>query len=130
MTAYATLDEAAVAAEAAAMILTKHYEFGGVIFTADGKFYFTPAMTSKGTHSINVQARFAGHLVAIYHTHPGPEESNRAFSEDDVRTAIGMKVPSFIGVMFDGSVHKFTPGVSKTQESRRMGGSISYGNVM
>lgn len=130
MTSYATLDEAAVAAETAAMLVTKSYEFGGVIFTAAGKFYFTPAMTSKGTHSINVTARFAGHLVAIYHTHPGPETSNLAFSEDDVRTSTGMKVPSFIGVMYDGSIHKFTPGVSRTQESRRMGGSISYGNVM
>jgi proteasome lid subunit RPN8/RPN11 len=127
---FPTMDAAAIAAETAAMINTR-YEFGGCIFTTpDGLFHYTVAQTSNNPNHIKVKCSFAGHLVAIYHTHPGNVSSDRYFSEDDVDVASRMKVPSYIGVSFDKTVHKFVPGVTHTERSRENGRQITLGEVI
>lgn len=110
-TAYSSADEAAKAAEAAAMPLSRVYEFGGVIVERNGRFFYTTPTTSGRTGEVKIRALIpvGARLAGLYHTHPG-DSCGEFFSTEDVSTAMQMKLPSYIGVLSDGSVRRFVPG--------------------
>jgi len=113
--AYPTVDEAAIAAERAALPRSHTYEYGGAIYRASNGLYgFTEPQTSHDPYHIEVRAKFAGALVAIYHTHPGTTPSSREFSQDDKDTARSLKVPSYIGVVMDQTVRRYNPTTNRS----------------
>lgn len=113
--AYPTPDEAAIAAERAALPLSSHYEYGGAIYrTSAGLYAYTTPQTSHDAHHIEIRAKFAGKLVAVYHTHPGLGDSNKEFSPDDKDVARTLRVPSYIGVVADQSVRRYDPSQSRS----------------
>jgi hypothetical protein len=126
---YETLNDAAKAAEAVAMPLSKVYEYGGVLVERNGKFFFTDPVTSGRVGEIKVRALIpaGSHLAALYHTHPG-NGCGRLFSREDVETATGMRLPSYIGAVADGSVRLFAPGMPKTPSVCH--GAFSAGEVI
>ena len=119
--AYDTLDAAALAAEQATEQISydSGYEFGGVLLERDGKFYYTIAQTNKDTTHFELRVSFPStyRLAGLYHSHPGTEESARWFSPEDVRVAGVLRVPSYIGVQFEGgAVRKFVTGMHTEAE--------------
>jgi hypothetical protein len=132
-TPYLTMDAAGLAAEAACEPISWHsgYEFGGLILEKDGKFYYTPAQTSKIKNHTDLRVSFTSdyHFVAIYHTHPGHAETDRWFSDVDTRAATVHRVASYIGIEYEhGAVRKFIPGVTHVQHS--LEGDIALGEIV
>jgi proteasome lid subunit RPN8/RPN11 len=134
---YETLDAAALAAEQATEKISydSGYEFGGVLLERDGKFYYTIAGTSKDPTHFDIRVGFTSQyrLAGIYHTHPGKEDTSRWFSPEDVRVAGVLRVPSYIGVQFEGgAVRKFVTGMHTEAEmnANYKPGRIALGEVV
>jgi proteasome lid subunit RPN8/RPN11 len=129
--AFDTLDDAAKAAEAVAMPLSASFEYGGVILEHDGRYYFTQPVTShERTHLTSAAAIPNGyHLAALFHSHPGSDGVGAFFSTTDVSTAEALHVPSYIGVLADGTVRRFRPGITPTINNAVAHG-ISPGEVI
>lgn len=104
MSEYDSIEDAAAAALARMQKLPDFdkKEYLGVIYQDEksGKYRFTEP--TGGKDSKKVKGTFAvpkGSLRAIVHNHPGAaKDANARFSEDDVRMAKQLGVPSFIGV--------------------------------
>jgi hypothetical protein len=92
---YATAREAAEAA----LLLSEGSptELAGGIILREGGYYFTsPVGTGRGDH-FDIRLRFAGKLVAIYHTHPGEgADLSSTFSPEDRTVAKQLNVVSYI----------------------------------
>jgi hypothetical protein len=109
------MDQAAVAAEHSCeqMSWDSGWEFGGIILTKDGKYYFTPAQTSKLPSHLDLRVSYTTDykFVGIYHTHPGSHEMDRWFSTADTQAALSQHVASYIGIQYErGLIRRFTPG--------------------
>lgn len=109
---YATMDEAAVAALRAAMPLSERFENGGFILLRDGAYYYSDPVSNRRTGHIAFRAAVpaGASMAAVYHTHPDDGDASKLFSGDDVREAKALGVPSYIGVMADGTVRRYEPG--------------------
>jgi proteasome lid subunit RPN8/RPN11 len=132
---YDSLDQAAVAAlySCEKMSWDSGWEFGGIVLTKDGKYYFTPAQTSKLEAHFDLHVAYSTEykLVGIYHTHPGRFETSRWFSTQDIQTAGALRVEaSYIGVQYEnGAVRRFVPGKDRITINYQ-GEHISLGSVM
>jgi hypothetical protein len=111
-----TLDAAALAAEAAAMPLSDHFEYGGVLIERAGRYYYTLPVTSGSNKELALRFSLPGDvkLAASFHTHPKYGDCDNYFSPTDVDAATRMRLPSYIGALIDGSIHRFVPGRTRT----------------
>jgi len=132
--AYATLDDAAVAALRLAMSVTPAYEWGGALFRC-GQDYF-PSLPVTSGDSEHVSFRIAQpsgcEVAGIYHTHPGDSEHANRFSADDVRTARRLKIPSYIGILRNGRVRVFDGAAGRASVSSQYSrqGATSEGRLV
>lgn len=110
-----TLEEAALAAVAEALPLSRTTEHAGALYALDGCHYFTTPQTSGGADTVKVRVQFPGNarLAGIYHTHPNNGSTSALFSPDDVAIQIALNLPSFIGVVRDSSVRVLDGTVSR-----------------
>lgn len=114
-TPYASLNEAAKAAEKVAIGLSVKdgNEWGGLLLLRNGSFYFTDPITDGSRQGVGVRAKIPGDakVVGGYHTHPGLGNCASRFSSADVDISRHMGVPEYIGVVHDGSIRRFIPGL-------------------
>lgn len=129
--AYASADQAAVAALRIAMPLSRDYENGGAIIERDGAFYYSDPVSNGDTGHIAFKAALpkGSRLAAIYHTHPSSEENSRMFSWDDVAEAKKLNLNSYIGVVGDGTIRFFDPLKTPTYAFQIPGTRMSPGRV-
>lgn len=129
--AYASPDQAAVAALKLAMPRSDRFENGGVIVERGGSFFYSEPVSNGQTGHIQFRAgvRKGDRLVALYHTHPSDEPQSRLFSWDDVAEAQKLGVNSYIGVLGDGTVRFFNPARTPTRAFDQPGTKISPGRV-
>lgn len=88
-------------------------EWGGAVFRRGDRFYATSPQSSGGAFDISITATAdqpGDKLVAIYHTHPNGRDAE-LFSPHDVKAAQKLKVPSYIGLVRDGSARVFDPAI-------------------
>jgi RHS repeat-associated protein len=118
---YKTRDEAAKAAEKAALAATnksgRKYEYGGwILKNKDGQYTYTIAVTIKE------QARFRPDMVTIpegftgvadYHTHPESfKEEGQGLSGRDEQHAYDYHRTVYEADTYSRNMYRFTPGVS------------------
>ena len=129
--AYADAEQAAVAGLRLAMARGGVYEFGGAVVEKDGAFYRTEPVSSgeEGHIRFAVDVPAGARLVAIFHTHPDDGPQTRLFSWDDVNEAKKLGLTSYIGVMNDHVIRRFTPGVTPTRPYTPSGSSLPRGRV-
>ncbi|MGH7746879.1 MAG: hypothetical protein ACREQ5_19315 [Candidatus Dormibacteria bacterium] len=119
-----TEDAAAIAAEQ--VIVNDHKnttteEAGGVYQTPlDGKFHYTNPVGNGAEGDFSVRIQFQGKLVAIYHDHPAymsgfSEYCSRYLSVPDVQIATQLHLDSYVGVLAEKQIVKWTPGKSRTE---------------
>jgi proteasome lid subunit RPN8/RPN11 len=114
---FTAVDDAALAALRSAMKHTDCHEYAGAVIERDGSYFFTqPAASHSDTFELHIRLAQGEHLAAIYHTHPRcrVDEESTYFSPDDVATAKALRVPSYIGVLFDHSVRRFNCATDQT----------------
>jgi hypothetical protein len=109
--AYASLQDAARAAIAAALPLSSESEYGGVLIQCERGHYATEPVTSHNPKQVEYTARVPSGctLAGLYHTHTGTDVGALKFSHIDVRNALKLRVPSFLGVRLDVLVRVFDP---------------------
>jgi hypothetical protein len=105
-----TLDDAARAALAVAMPLTRRAEYGGAIFEIEGRYCYTVPVTSGHSHEVRFHAEgpAGARLAGVYHTHRR-HDAAAWFSQADIETAKRLGVPSYIGVVSRREVRLFDP---------------------
>jgi proteasome lid subunit RPN8/RPN11 len=98
-------------------------EAAGVIMQGpDGKYYNTDPIDTPHDHfGMRVQLQKGWKIAGIYHTHPGQDELGQYFSTNDLAVSESLKVPSYIRFQKDGSVRRYTPGQTKTQNMAHAG---------
>lgn len=114
---YDSMDEAVHAAYGSIGKDAKDSEYAGVIVqNKEGKFTAsTPLASDMHDHfSLRAQIVDGQKLAGIYHTHLGDDANAKYFSSDDVHMADQLKLPSYIQTVSDGTVRRYTPGVTKT----------------
>lgn len=107
---YLTEEEAVAAIMAKAIPLSNSYEYGGIIYKKNDRYFASAPQTSRETHDINIRASKPkdADLVALYHTHPrGPRDDE--FSKNDIETAKRLNVPYYMGHVRSGSHKKYDP---------------------
>jgi hypothetical protein len=116
---YSTINDAAKAALLKAAQQSTQVEYGGVIYRQGDLFCFTVPVTNNEKFSVAFKASLLAGTkkVALYHTHPKGKHSER-FSSDDVETARGFNLPSFIGVIQTGEVRLYKPVRKRPTELR------------
>ena len=112
---YATEAEAAQAALTVAAQQSAELEQAGGIALKDGKYYPTNAVSNHDREHFAIRIQFAGKLVAIYHTHPGNDGTQDAFSRDDRAVAANMHVHSYIKAVASGGVYMLDSSEHVTQ---------------
>ncbi|MBI3564842.1 MAG: hypothetical protein HY079_06575 [Elusimicrobia bacterium] len=129
--AYASAEQAAVAGLRIAMARSGRYENGGAVVAKDGSFYRTEPVSNgdEGHIRFAVEVPAGARLVAIFHTHPDAGPQTRLFSQDDVAEAAKLGLTSYIGVMDDRVIRRFTPGVTPTRPYTPPGSSLPRGRV-
>lgn len=109
-----SLDAIAIAALTAVFGMHDCREHAGVIMSeADGSYFASPAVTGKDdTFTLHIKIYAGQHVAAIYHTHPGCTHSDESkfFSPQDIDMANALHVPSYIAVLTNGQVLRYTPG--------------------
>lgn len=98
-------------------------EHAGVIMQGpDGKYYNTDPIASQHDHfGMRVQLQHGWKIAGIYHTHPGDDDLGQYFSPNDLAVSESLKIPSYIRFQKDGSVRRYTPGQTKTQNMAHTG---------
>lgn len=121
-----TMDEAAKAAESVAMPESTDYEYGGGIYEKDGKFFYTIAVTTKDSRSVDysVALYLGSHMVGVYHTHPDSSPFADQLSSSDLQTAKKMHMVMYVGVVKKNHVIKFDPASDVPVVARD--GSMSF----
>jgi hypothetical protein len=118
---YKTRDEAAKAAEKAALTATdkagRKYEYGGLILkNADGQYTYTIAVTFKDQghfYSDKVSTPDGFTRVADYHTHPHSDRAEgQGLSAGDEQHAYITNRTGYVADTYSRNVYRFTPGVS------------------
>lgn len=94
---------------------TDGVEWGGAILECEGHFFATQAVTQNKEHGVNymLMSPKTCKLAGMYHSHPRPDEVGGLFSDTDINNVRKMRIPSYIGVVFDRSVRRLVPGRQK-----------------
>jgi uncharacterized protein DUF4329 len=103
--------------------LSDRFEHGGVLLNCGGRFTYTAAVSAHDRRSLSYRITIPNVcvLAGLYHTHPALPLAE-FFSDDDARGAKRFGVPSFIGLVADGSVFRLDPeAASPLTVRRRMG---------
>lgn len=124
---FATMDQAAEAAERAIIAKTTTVEMAGVVYESNGKFYYTSPATSNDHDQFAIRVAFpaGAKLVALYHDHPEHIDNNH-FSPPDVAVANQLHVISYVGVIGPNHILKYTPGKSEVYHAA--GGDLADTN--
>lgn len=130
---YKTPQEAVIAAMTEAVPQSEKYEYAGVIYEMDGRFFYTKPESSRQTDRVKVKISYpkGANLVSLYHTHPEGEKSE-IFTRDDIEMAekltehFGRPIPYFMGHVKDGSVRSFIPGKSEITGRHTSPGEFVY----
>jgi hypothetical protein len=87
------------------------------------RYYYTEAVTSEDRRSVSYSIALPNvcTLAGLYHTHLALTFSE-FFSDDDVKTAQRYSVPSFMGLVADGSIYLLDPARAGLQWTRRRTG--------
>lgn len=114
-TAYASLDEAAVAALKVSVSQSQKIEFAGCLFTDQSKFYFTTPVNSGGEDSFRAACLAPADLklVGLFHTHPFGAEYG--VSAADIQVAKQLNVTSYVAFIEQNEAVKYIPGRSRTE---------------
>lgn len=112
---YDTLHSAVDAAAHAALAVSIHYEVGGAVYRAAGRFCYTLPVTANKIEEIDyrVQLPQGSTLAALWHTHP----IGRALSIEDKQLADRLCVPMYvIAIQFHAVIgaEQFTLDVQPT----------------
>lgn len=95
---------------------------GVILKSPDGKFHTSgPVTSAHDNFGLRIQMQKGWQLAGIYHTHPGEDELGQYFSPQDLQTAAALKVPSYVRFQKDGSVRKYVPGQTQTQQMAQVG---------
>jgi hypothetical protein len=113
--AYASMDEAAVAALRDSVSRSTHLEYGGCIFENQNRFYFTEPVSSGSSDSFKASCLASGSwkMVALFHTHP--QGFMKGVSNPDIGVAQNMGKVSYVAVLENNTVIKYVPGHTKTE---------------
>jgi hypothetical protein len=132
---YSTEQEAAVAALSS--LHNDSIEYAGIIYEDHNQFFYTEPQTNNETAGFNLHVHMpkGAQFVAIYHTHPGSEETNKLFSPPDVAIAKKLNVHSYIGITELHLVKLFIPGRTHTEhfkyaDGRPSSDEVSYGQLL
>lgn len=101
-------------------------EQAGIIYKdANGQYRYSIPTTQSEHDSFALQAAVNKdqQIAGIFHTHPGTDDLGQVFSPDDLAVANQLKVPSYVLFLKDGSLRKYIPGQTPTQQMAKMGGS-------
>ena len=121
---YATRDEAAAAAEVAALAATnksgRKWEYGGLIIkNGKGKFTYTLATTSHNHDLVDVGSIIVPkgfRVVAEYHTHPHNfKAEGEGLSVGDENHSLGVRRTVYEADTLSRNMYRWTPGISKYQ---------------
>lgn len=111
---FGSVDQAAVAALAAAKECSHRYECGGYIYPVKGGYTFTPPVTSHKPNGVDLSAVYALNLgwVADYHTHPcvGVKGLVEVFSPQDVLANKGLHLAGYMLSLCSGYVRRWAEG--------------------
>lgn len=114
MLVFGSVDEAAVAALAAAKECSHRYECGGYVYQTKGGFAFTEPVTSNKPNGVALDGVYVLGLpwVADYHTHPcvGVKELVEVFSPSDVLSNKGLHLPGYMLSLCSGVVRRWAEG--------------------
>jgi uncharacterized protein DUF4329 len=120
-TPYSSIDQAASTCLREVMPQSKadNAEYGGGIYMVDGQYFCTPAESQHGEEKVSIHIRIpkSAKFVGLYHTHPSFSAyygDSEMFSATDVKVALALNVPSYIGVLSSNTIHRFIPHVDKT----------------
>lgn len=99
-----SMDQAAIQALNSVYTRDKEVEWAGIIYKQNSGYCFSsPIQGNDDTFAFQTQIK----ISALYHTHP-LGEANNLFSQEDINQSIKLNVPSYIGVIGDNQVKKFT----------------------
>jgi hypothetical protein len=107
---YATEQLAAQAGLSAAARAPGTLEQAGGVALFEGLYYPTGPVSNGDPEHFAVRIRFAGRLVAIYHTHPAKDGAAEQFSKADREVASRLKVHSYILAVGSGGVYALIDG--------------------
>jgi hypothetical protein len=115
MLAFASMDEAAVAALAECKQQTQTVECGGVIYRGADGYYASFAFDTRATNqSVSLETALALHpdAVADFHTHVciGHHELVEVFSQQDVMVDKGLHLVGYMLSLCSGYVRRWAPG--------------------
>lgn len=113
--AFATSDEAAVAALRIAASQSDTYEYGGCLYVSEGQYFYTTPVSDRNEYQFKAECQLdIKSFVGIFHTHP--DGGGIGFSGEDVKVANGYKVVSYIAILQarNSRVVKFIPEKTKS----------------
>lgn len=98
--------------------MTDGEQSGVVIRNADGHYAYSIPLTSARQDDFALRAQVAKgqQLAAIWHSHPGNDQTAGYFSPQDISMADQLKIPSYIRFNSDGSVRRYMPGKTKLNQ--------------
>lgn len=90
---------------------------GVILVSPDGRYHYTTPTTSHqhDNFEVRVALQKGWKIAGIYHTHPGKDDDGQVFSPQDLEMAAKLNVPSYIRFLKDGSIRKYIPGQTSTQ---------------
>lgn len=129
---FQTLDDAAM--DVLGRITEPTYEVGGGIWRDKQGFYsYSDPAGSRGTSEFAAEISFpkSATLAALYHTHPGDSKLSDYFSPHDVQLANRMGLTSYIKVIENDLIRRYSPGMpTQTQGTGLRRGKISMGDIV
>lgn len=86
-----------------------------IIKKPDGTYGYSTVAEGQDEHfALSAMLPKGYTLAGIVHSHPGNDSQAGYFSPDDMNTAQGLNVPSYVRFDSDSSIRKYIPGQSKT----------------
>ena len=116
-------DKDAIAIQALMRLPANGKEQAGAIFkNSKGEWCYSTPTTSQhhDTFEFKIKNSPEAKFDGLYHTHPAgakEQDINALFSANDITTADQLKKDSYIRALVDGSIRKYTPGVSNTDRT-------------
>lgn len=127
--AFDSADEAANALAQTMPAQAGKEQAGALYQSDDGKYRYSTTIPGDADNFAMRVAVPKGHkFVAILHTHPGNDALGQVFSPQDLTTANGLKVPSYVRFNKDGAVRKYVPGITKTHRTGFGGLNVADGD--
>lgn len=96
---------------------------GLILQNPEGKYTYTHPLSSSQHDHFGFRAALQNgwKIAGVYHTHPGSDADGQVFSPDDLSMAAKLGVPSYIKFLKDGSIRKYMPGQTQTQNMPAVG---------